>query len=504
MFPDSYQLSAIQSRYKDAIVLAGAGCGKTRTLLAKMLYQISEGTAPDRILVLTFTNAASDSMKAKYKDLTFEGEDLRAPNIRTFHSFCYQVLSDSEEAAKALGYSCVPRVADEDETSWYEKRARKVTGFRGSLNANTYSGSQRRKLENFLQVLRADTRKHCVIGYNELSSEVCRLFKEKHASVEQFLRMYDCLFVDEFQDCDPSEYELVKSMSRCRRTLTGDVLQNIYQFRGCTNEPLKGVLSDPAWKQYVLPVTYRFTKQICSFVNQVSENFRASDYRVKLKSNSEGPRVRICTCSCWDQETDAVFNVCKKFSNNGSCAVLCRSNSQVDDIASYLTDRGFACITKLFDVNPSKLRAAQLVLSKIEREDGAELCEDGSKIEDERLPNEIRHMYLCAMDAMRAPVDQCSFVVCNMFGVIALNPSAKSKTDLMRHVVSELSCQSGSANYANVYVGTVHSVKGLEFDSVVVSGVGSKCFKINGEENENILYTACTRAKKNLIVFYES
>ena len=54
---------------------------------------------------------------------------------------------------------------------------------------------------------------------------------------------------------------------------------------------------------------------------------------------------------------------------------------------------------------------------------------------------------------------------------------------------------------SDIYIGTVHSVKGLEFDNVYVFGVNGSTFKLNNEENKNIYYVAITRAKKHLVVF---
>lgn len=53
-----------------------------------------------------------------------------------------------------------------------------------------------------------------------------------------------------------------------------------------------------------------------------------------------------------------------------------------------------------------------------------------------------------------------------------------------------------SSPESSVHVGTIHSVKGLEYDSVAVANVNGNAFKIKNEENENLLYTACTRARK--------
>ena len=54
---------------------------------------------------------------------------------------------------------------------------------------------------------------------------------------------------------------------------------------------------------------------------------------------------------------------------------------------------------------------------------------------------------------------------------------------------------------SNIYVGTVHSVKGLEYDNVMLLGVNDKCWKLDNEDNLNLYYVGITRAKKKLFIF---
>ena len=68
-------------------------------------------------------------------------------------------------------------------------------------------------------------------------------------------------------------------------------------------------------------------------------------------------------------------------------------------------------------------------------------------------------------------------------------------------MLSSIIDYSNSCDYSSdLYVGTIHSVKGLEFDNVLVTGVNGKSFKLTDEDNINCFYVACTRAKTNLYV----
>ena len=84
-----------------------------------------------------------------------------------------------------------------------------------------------------------------------------------------------------------------------------------------------------------------------------------------------------------------------------------------------------------------------------------------------------------------------------MFNVPVPDTPILSANELLNYLINRVLVGSPS----DLYVGTIHSVKGLEFDSVVVMNVGGRYFKVDREETENLWYTACTRAKKNLMIF---
>ena len=108
--------------------------------------------------------------------------------------------------------------------------------------------------------------------------------------------------------------------------------------------------------------------------------------------------------------------------------------------------------------------------------------------------------YLSVTSVLESSLDEVTFVLCHMLDVDEPTSDVESVDELVAYLTNR--CK--SKQMSHVYVGTIHSVKGLEFNSVVVLGVNSKVFRIDNEERENLLYTACTRAEKNLIVFDES
>jgi DNA helicase II / ATP-dependent DNA helicase PcrA len=94
------QKAAVEHSGSPALVVAGAGSGKTRTLTAKFAHLVNTGMPPERILAITFTNKAADEMKGRLVRMTGMGLP-RFPWVRTYHSACFQIL---KKYGHLLGY----------------------------------------------------------------------------------------------------------------------------------------------------------------------------------------------------------------------------------------------------------------------------------------------------------------------------------------------------------------------------------------------------------------
>lgn len=522
--PDKYQKAVIDSKAKDIVVLAGAGSGKTFTLVQKINKLVDYmDVDPDSILVLTFTRVASENMRAKYVESISSKYD-RTPDFCTFHAFCYKVMSEYPEVLKALGYKSLPSIIDEGQRNRYVLKAKYVTSCSLSssqlANPDSLTGADKLSYEHFEKYLAKLLSRDNVIDYDTLSQSVCNLFSSNDPSVEAVRERYKYLFVDEFQDTDKYQYDFVKSMTGCSRVLCGDALQNIYQFRGCSNEPLKELVNSKSWLTCILPVNYRSTSQICNYVNHVSESFASAYYQVLLISDRSGQSVRKWTSRLATDKYDDLAKYVKWASKYGNVAVLCRTNSAVFEAKSELTNRGVAVSSK-FDKEyltsvatclayPEK--SVESIVARMSDEDYCQLQKESLTASDKELSDVGYYRSFPSVNQFVSDVQSASsalylnspkdaaFVLCNSFGIDPPKFPVESKEEVVSHILNRVESKPDE----QVYVGTIHSVKGLEFNSVAVVGVNSKSFKIDNEERENILYTALTRAMNNLIVFDES
>ena len=514
--PDKYQRAVINSTKKDILVLAGAGSGKTFTLLNKICNLVEKGVNAENILVLTFTRVASINMREKYLEMR-DTKHEATPDFFTFHAFCYSVLLQYPEIFKALGYESLPTIADDITMSQYEMQAKNLCHFNltnkdiSMVKRGKLRGPKKLKYENYCQILDNIIKSHNVIDMNTLSEGVCNLFKINHECIIPVTKQYKYLFVDEFQDTDENQYEFVKSMTKCRRVLCGDALQNIYQFRGCSNEPLKELVNDEEWSVYRLPINYRSSYKICDYVNNLSSNFISKKYRIELQSDIAGPNVRECYSEHEDKYED-LYKYVIWASKQGNVAVLCRTNEEVYSYSNYLKSCGITVTNnKDSDYAVDILKCAlsedymySFLVSNLSNEDYSSYIKlvacnsnvDWNKFKSvQSILEDIKSndLVLQCND-----IKSATYMLCSRFGVdTPSNNEIEDKQELFSYLLNR--CQ--SKQDSKVYIGTIHSVKGLEYKSVVVIGVNGKTFSITCEDNENLLYTACTRAKKNLIVF---
>ena len=511
--PDRYQQEVIDCTSKDCVVLAGAGSGKTFTLISKINKLVERHRiTPDCILVLTFTRVAATNMREKYLSTCTLSRE-RIPDFNTFHAFCYKVLKEYPETLEALGYSELPRVVDEVELNQLKLQAKSTVSCKLSdsklNNPSSLKGKEKFEYEKFKRAFDHVLSTTNCVTFDKLSEQVCGLFTHNDQSVQKVKSQYKYLFVDEFQDTDEVQFNFVQSMSHCKRVLCGDPLQNIYQFRGCSNRPLKQLTDDPNWVTFKLPINYRSSNEICDYVNIEAKQFKASKYSVDLRGTFSGPEVQIVKSN---RNSSAVLSQVQQLLPYGTVSVLCRSNYEVGVLLDMLEERGISCQnSSSVDYMTNLIKSCQdpdFMTSWITSE-----MSDNNFLRYQRTVSSFSSETSCIRSIEGKPkamleeveqvrdladiaTEQSTYTLCRMFNVDTPPYSLSSSTEIYMYLLNRINKKSSQL----VTVGTIHSVKGLEFDSVIVSNVNSGMFKLNTEECQNLFYVACTRAKRNLTV----
>ena len=527
------QQEAIDSNATTILCLASAGSGKTKTLLGRIERLVRDGVDPKTILALTFTNAAAFEMKERYKQIPgIDTMSSGTPEFRTFHSFCYSLIVKDPKVRKRLGYTEIPSICDENQLKGIK------TKIKLQLNCNLTDA----QLDNdvtlskrdaglkllFKKALAKEIKKQNVITFDIMCYNVCELFEKDDDCIKKYKSYYRYLFCDEFQDTDPRQFSFIASFpSTTNFFLCGDVLQCIYQFRNCSNKFIKTLAGLPNWTVIKLYKNYRSTRQICEFTNKFS-TYAKDEYRIEMEGQRDGPEVKTIYGSNANYyqavDEDHLSQLIEMLQTNRTeSAILCRSNKECQCVRHALEDAGidFSSSHKSTDTlnylngaldNEYLVDWLSSMLDTKEYGDyirlSAQVDEPGlqwfynlygnhSKIK--QAGNKIKRIRTIASgpDTPKVKFDK----ITKMLNIKSKCEFDDSTVISNRELVEQIRDQIEDYEENKVYVGTIHSAKGLEYDAVYVMGVNETLFRLGTEEMNNLYYVALTRAKNHLTVF---
>lgn len=306
------------------LVLAGAGTGKTRVVTFRIANLIRHGTAPDRILAVTFTNKAAGEMQERVGELINKGKSKGRgrgkkgppkPMISTFHAQCVQIL---RRHATALGFPKKFSIYDRgDQESLARGILRELrlpgTALRpsdmlaiigGWKNASVHpdeavmvAGTDK---EHFAAAgyrrYQAGLRARGAMDFDDLLLHTETLFNEHPAIRDEEASKYDHVLVDEYQDTNGSQYRITKHLTMRHRNLcvVGDDDQSIYAWRGADVTHILNFKNDwPDAKVVCLENNYRSTAEILAMANRLIEFNSQRHDKTLIASRPNGPRPRI-------------------------------------------------------------------------------------------------------------------------------------------------------------------------------------------------------------------
>ena len=333
------------------------------------------------------------------------------------------------------------------------------------------------------------------ITFDRLCYRVCELFRNDDARIQKYLDQYSYVYVDEFQDTDPLQWEFVQSfIKKSSVILVGDIRQAIYQFRGSDSSIIKSILSDTSWTIIKLETNYRSTPQICNYANSLLSMYSDNTEKLILKSVcKDGPQIQFISKLKFESNIDEYL------ASPSSCAIIARTNSEVEHLSRILTLHNIQYSTKHKLKNKYIAGCAldetyrqEVLISLLRESDKSNLLRNlylNNKFDiDSYLHSKFPNIFEEILN-----IEECDefWQLKLLYDAGELNLYDISDSDLN---ISE----------SNLYIGTIHSVKGLEFDKVIVYGVNSESFKVvSSEELMNLFYVACTRPKLDLLIVYD-
>jgi DNA polymerase III epsilon subunit family exonuclease len=247
------QIAAATAPRVPLLILAGPGTGKTRTLIARIFYEIQHFlTPPDQILALTFSNKAAQEMKNRLQEtLREKSEKVRCG---TFHWFCLDVLRKNYEAA---GLNKHFTVCDESYQSRLihglianrlrENIDRKVKSLLLSFSNHTLKGKILRPFSaQIYDEYCAHLSQHRLVDFDQLLTKTYALFSSNPDILNQYRFLNQTVLVDEFQDTDPVQYQIIKLIADVHRRIfvVADDDQSIYAWRGANPDNIRQFMED--------------------------------------------------------------------------------------------------------------------------------------------------------------------------------------------------------------------------------------------------------------------
>jgi DNA helicase-2/ATP-dependent DNA helicase PcrA len=325
------QLAAVTAPPGPALVIAGAGSGKTRALTYRAAFLLEQGVPPDRILLLTFTNKAAAEMMGRVGALL--GGGLSALWGGTFHAIGNRVLRRhanlagfqpdftilDREDAEDLVKSCRDEPGVDFDATRFPKAGVLADIFSLAVNKQQSIGEVLAAQFEYFSALsepvgavreRYTARKLAAnsMDFDDLLALWLKLLKEHPDVLSEYQRRFQFILVDEYQDTNKLEGALVDLLAARHHNImaVGDDCQSIYSWRGAHFlNILKFTERHPKAKVYRIETNYRSTPEILRLANAaIAANLRQFPKQLTAARPSGVKPVKVV---CEDGREQAAF-----------------------------------------------------------------------------------------------------------------------------------------------------------------------------------------------------
>jgi DNA helicase-2/ATP-dependent DNA helicase PcrA len=601
------QRLAVEHGRGPALVLAGAGSGKTRVIAYRIAYLIRNSAArPENILAVTFTNKAAKEMRERVQKIAGRSRSAgpsrsAEPLISTFHSFCVRLLrKEIHHAGYKRDFSIydtddqkrlIRRIIDEMRGPDLEMAPREILsrisyaknhGVGPERYADRYPSETAEDVEYIYGRYNARLRHANSLDFDDLLLITVAVLKKSPELRRYYSDWYRYILVDEYQDTNRPQYELLQLLTVVHTNLfvVGDEDQSIYKFRGADiRNILKFEKDFPGARILKLEQNYRSSGNILKVAGSVVENNIERKGKV-LWTEREGGDV--VTCSCAESAREEAVWVAGKIrgilEENPECriGILYRTNFLSRNFEDVLMDEGipyavvgsvaFFARMEVKDVlaylrilfNPEDDIAVLRILNTPPRGIGkttVELLTEAALEKGVPILQVVREMAADPQSAGRVSRALCRFQklldkwmetrdtvstaqlletilkdvsykemlrkqettagaenrLANIEELVRAADESEARGETITEFLDRASLSSeldGLDPEARVALMTLHSAKGLEFDTVFMAGMEEGLFPHSQsmgsqediEEERRLCYVGITRAKQKLFV----
>jgi DNA helicase-2/ATP-dependent DNA helicase PcrA len=527
---DPEQREAATSLVGPTCILAGAGTGKTRTVTHRIAYGIAKGYfASNRVLALTYTNRAAGELRSRLRQL-----GVGAVQVKTFHAAALgqleffwpqfagvpapsvvesksRMLAQAAESLKIRVDSAGVRdLAAEVEWRKYSMLSMHEYAEKAKGRNQPAGLSLAKNLE--LQVAYEEAKiKAQKVDWEDVLILCLGLLRAEPRALEHVHQLYRFFTVDEYQDISPLQQALLDTWlgDHSDICVVGDPNQTIYSFTGASSEFLQNFESRfPTANVIELTRNYRSTQQILRFANRLTAESQTVQPLHSEGSVGQPPQIiRFDNIQAEANEVAREIQLLLTQGVNASeIAVLYRVNGQSEAVENALSALGVEY----------QIRGGERFFNRTE------------------IQTAIRGIRAEAISATGKPLFQAVSEICRSLGWQTQEPTEagavrerwESLNSLLA-IVDEMPAEATVADFAReieerqrsqhepvkaaVTLSTIHAAKGLEWDSVFITGLTDGYLPISYaqtpaavREEQRLLYVGLTRARRNLTLSWSA
>lgn len=354
------QRAAVEYLDGPALVIAGAGSGKTRVLTYKIVHLLNNGFEPYRILALTFTNKAAKEMRERISRLV----DNRTASrlwMGTFHSIFARLLRRDAERigfkpdftiydaadSKSLIKTIIKDMHLDDKVYKASTIQSAISTAKNALlspeayaaNRELMEADKRSRRPLTAEIYRAYVGRCKVAGamdFDDLLYNTNVLLRDNPDILNHYREFFQYILVDEYQDTNFAQHLIISQLGNRSNNIcvVGDDAQSIYSFRGAN---IKNILNlkkaYPDLKTFKLEQNYRSTQNIINAANSLIEKNKYQIPKRVFSENEEGLRIEVVKCYSDLEEGAIVANrLAERKIDSGESyedfAILYRTNAQ--------------------------------------------------------------------------------------------------------------------------------------------------------------------------------
>ena len=551
------QKEAVEHFDSPLLVFAGAGSGKTKTIVYKAAYAIERGIVDESgVLLVTFTNKAAGEMKERINQLV--GRVIS--HVGTFHSLAVKLLRrDGEKIGVGRDFliydqqdqlSLIKEIIKEIAKDEKQIKPRGVLYYisgakQEMLGPDEYvemvNSYQQELVAKIYREYERRLQKYGGLDFDDLLSKAVRLLKTDEEVLRKYQNQFRYIFVDEYQDINKVQYWLTKLLAQGHENLcvVGDVSQSIYRWRGANYRNILNLKKDfPNLKEVRLERNYRSTQVILDAAEQVISNNTSHPTLSLWTDKVGGEKIGLIEADSARDEAKRVLEEIYRWRNQGKrwndFAILYRTNAQSRVLEEVLVRVGvpYVLVGGIKFYERAEIKDVLAYLRLVFNPDDGVSLKRAEKLGKRRLArlkaklegfdyrqyqvSEILEMIYETTGYLDKYDKEVKEEAAKLENIRELDALAMEYEDLEAFLENVALVQAEyydgevNKNKEAVTLMTLHAAKGLEFPIVFMVGMEEGLFphsrsmfdKEELEEERRLCYVGITRAKEKLYMSY--